>query len=127
MHQAYNKEIQLNLSPLNFYRDFLYSKEAAIGIEKIIRNASGILSINLGSGKNISMKYFVRTYWKIIGGKKNKLKFGKLIKSKNDPKTSKFYLNLKLLKKITSWTPTNNLNKNIKDNIKNFRLMNVKN
>ena len=68
------------------------------------------------------MRYFVKEYWKYIGGEKNKLKFGSLSKLKNDPVPSKFYLSLKLLKKTTGWRPKNDLRQNIKKNIKLFKI-----
>ena len=71
------------------------------------------------------MRYFVKQYWKLIGGENNNLNFGSLSRSRSDSLISKFYLSLKLLKKNTGWYPINNLKKNIKKNIKSFKLLNV--
>ena len=125
IHKAYNEGKELNLSPLNIYRDYLFSEEAATGIEKIIKKVNETLTINLGSGKNIYMRHFVKQYWKLIGGENNNLNFGSLSRSRSDSLISKFYLSLKLLKKNTGWYPRNNLKKNIKKNIKSFKLLNV--
>ena len=64
------------------------------------------------------MKDFIKKYWKIIGGKNDNIVVGKLKNPKNETKPSKFYMKLNLLKKITGWKPPNNVNKNIKTNIK---------
>jgi len=125
IHDAYKKGKELKLTPLNIYRDYIFSEEAAVGIIKIMNKVSKTLTINLGSGKNISMRYFVKKYWKYIGGEKNKLKFGSLSKFKSDPVSSKFYLSIKLLKKTTGWRPKNDLRQNIKKNIKLFKIFHV--
>ena len=127
IHDAYKNGKELKLTPLNAYRDYMFSEEAAVGIIKIMNKVKKTLTINLGSGKNISMRYFVKEYWKYIGGEKNKLKFGSLSKLKNDPVPSKFYLSLKLLKKTTGWRPKNDLRQNIKKNIKLFKIFHAQN
>ena len=124
LHKAYQKKEVLNISSLKFYRDYLFSEEAAIAIVKIMRKVKKTMTINVGSGKNIYMRNFVKLYWKLLGGKVNKIKFGKLKKSKSDPKASKSRLNLNLLKKTVGWLPKNKLKGNIKKNIKYFKVAN---
>ena len=70
LHSASNKKIDLKVSSLNFYRDYLHSSEAAIGIKKILEKCHKSIIINLGSGKKILMKNFVKTYWKLLKSKK---------------------------------------------------------
>ncbi|MAJ22723.1 MAG: hypothetical protein CBC24_02495 [Candidatus Pelagibacter sp. TMED64] len=118
LHDSYYKKTKFKVSPLNFYRDYMFSEEAAEGIIKIIKKNTKSLVINLGSGKYIYMKDFIKKYWKIIGGKNDNIVVGKLKNPKNETKPSKFYMKLNLLKKITGWKPPNNVNKNIKTNIK---------
>ncbi len=116
IHDAYKNKKILKVSSLDFYRDYLYSDEAALGIYKIYLKAKKSLIINLGSGSYIYMRDFVILYWKIIGGDKNKLIMENVAKS-SISKKERYNLNIKLLKRITKWKPKNSIVNSIKKNI----------
>ena len=117
MHEAQKKKRDLNVSALDFYRDYLHSYDATLGIKKILEKCNETKIINLGSGKKVYMKKFIQTYWNIINKSNKNLIFKKNYK-KSDYKG--FYLSNSLLKKITSWKPKSELY-GIKKNVKLFK------
>ena len=78
----------------------MHSSEASKGIQKVFENCNKSLIINVGSGKKILMRDFVKLYWLILGG-------GKPILFKDDKLNNAidkgYYLDISLLKKITKW------------------------
>ena len=48
----------------------MHSSEASKGIQKVFENCNKSLIINVGSGKKILMRDFVKLYWLILGGGK---------------------------------------------------------
>ena len=94
----------------------MHSDDAALGIKKILEKCDNSNVINLGSGKILYMRKFVRIYWKIINKlKKNKINFQKILKK---TKNKGYYLDISKLKKITGWKPKSILINDIKKNIK---------
>tara|TARA_B100000787_G_scaffold60252_1_gene43976 strand:- start:3814 stop:4704 length:891 start_codon:yes stop_codon:yes gene_type:complete len=115
IHEAQRRNKDLNVGALDFYRDYMHSDDAALGVKKILEYCDSTSIVNLGSGKILHMRKFVKTYWDIINKSNKKIIFQKIIKKTTN---KGFYLNLSLLKKITGWTPKNALSKGIKRNIR---------
>ena len=120
IHDSYKNKKDLKVSSLDFYRDYLYSDEAALGIFKIYLKVKKSIIINLGSGTHIYMRDFIILYWKKIGGDKNKL-IMENVSNQSTSKKERFKLNITLLKKITNWKPKNSIVNNIKKNIEYHR------
>jgi len=120
IHEASKKNKDINVGAMDFYRDYMHSDDAALGIKKILENCNNTNIINLGSGKILYMRKFVKIYWKTINKlKKNKINFKKILK-----KTSNkgYYLDISKLKEITGWKPKTILISDIKKNIKNLNI-----
>ena len=96
----------------------MYSYDAAIGIEKVINKVKKTIILNLGSGKRVYMRNFVKTYWKILGQSEKKINFLKIERKSTN---KGFYLDISLLKKNIGWKPQKSLVNNIKNNIKLFK------
>ena len=78
-----------------------------------ITNKRAIKIISSKKLKEINFLWYIKNDNIIVDKLKNR---------KNETKPSKFYMKLNLLKKITGWKPQNNVNKNIKTNIKLSKL-----
>ena len=115
IHEAQRKNKDLNVGALDFYRDYMHSDDAALGVKKILENCESTNIINLGSGKIVHMRKFVKNYWDIINKRNKNVIFQKIIKKTTN---KGYYLNLSLLKKITGWIPKNTLSSGIKKNIR---------
>lgn len=116
IHSAWKKNKDLNVGALDFYRDYMHSDDAALGIKKILERCDDTNVINLGSGKILYMRKFVNVYWNVINkNKKNKINFQKILKKTNN---KGYYLDNSKLKKITGWKPKSILSSDIKKNIK---------
>lgn len=112
---------EISLSPCEHYRDYIYVNEAAEGICKIAQtNKSGI--INLGSGKVVLLKEFVKLFWKELGADSQKLLFGSHQLPELEQSQPKSYADLTILKNRTSWVPTISLQNGIEQTVKHLRV-----
>ena len=96
-------------------RDFIDVKQVIDAFIKVLisKQTNGEI-INIGSGKPIKIRYLITYICKLIG--KGKPQFGRIKKRKDEKNL--FYPNIKKAKKLINWTPKNNFNKAIFDQIK---------
>ena len=59
----------------------MHSDDAALGVKKILENCERTNIINLGSGKIVHMRKFVKNYWDIINKRKKNVIFQNHLKS----------------------------------------------
>ena len=106
----------MDLSPCEHYRDYIYIEDVAQGLEKICNvNKSGI--INLGAGEVIQLKDFVLRFWEMLDSDPKKLNFGSHEVPESEQSQPKSYANLKRLKDLTGWTPQTSIESGIEKTI----------
>jgi UDP-glucose 4-epimerase len=115
------KGVKMSLSPCEHYRDYIHVSEASEAISRIAKvDQSGI--INLGSGKIILLKEFVKLFWKELGAHSEKLMFGSHDVPKLEQSQPKSYADLSILKKRINWTPSLPIEDGIKKTVQHLRL-----
>ena len=119
MHASNKKNKNVDVSSLKFYRDYLHVDTVAKYISKLLLNCNNSSVVNVGSGKKLLMRNFVKLYWKILNKNKNEIKFSKDINLKINPG---FFMDISKLKSITKSKLKRNLLKEIKTNIKQFKI-----
>ncbi|MDC1023093.1 NAD(P)-dependent oxidoreductase, partial [Alphaproteobacteria bacterium] len=124
INQLFQKSItggEMSLSPCEHYRDYIHVTDAAMGISRIVEeNKSGI--INLGSGKVILLKDFVKLFWKELSANSEKLIFGSHDVPKLEQSQPKSFADLTILKNRTNWTPPCTIEDGIKKTVEKLRL-----
>jgi nucleoside-diphosphate-sugar epimerase len=122
INQLYQNAIndkEMDLSPCEHYRDYIHISEAIEGLIRIAQvDQSGI--INLGSGKVILLKNFVKLFWKELGADAKKLNFGSHEVPKLEQSQPKSYADLSILKSRTNWMPSINIENGIKKTVKDL-------
>ena len=99
-----DKKLKLILGDINIYRDWGWTPEYVKAMWLMLQQKKAI-DLIIGSGKKNSLREFVYEVFKLLGLKKNRLKYNnKNLKRKNDIKSYK--ANINLLKKTLSWEPT---------------------
>ncbi len=119
MHASDKKNKNVEVSSLKFYRDYLHVDTVAKYISKLLLNCNNSSVVNVGSGKKLLMRNFVKLYWKILNKNKNEIKFSKDINLKINPG---FFMDISKLKSITRSKLKRTLLKEIKTNIKQFKI-----
>jgi len=113
LFEAYRKSTSLDLTSCNSYRDYIYVDDVVHLFKLIIlHNPKDKGIYNVGSGKCITVKYFVNTIWKTLNADPNKLKFNALEDRKEHPQPPSYYDNVKL-KLNFKWVPTRTLSQGI--------------
>ncbi|MDA1095654.1 MAG: NAD(P)-dependent oxidoreductase [Chloroflexi bacterium] len=110
----------LDLSPCEHYRDYIYVGDVAEGIERISRVDRSAI-VNLGGGKVIQLKEFIRLFWTHLGSDPDLLRFGAHTKPAHEPPQPHCYLDLARLKSLTHWTPTWSIQDGIADTVAQLR------
>ena len=119
MHASNKKNKNVEVSALKFYRDYLHVGTVAKYIFKLLLNCNKSCIVNVGSGKQVLMRNFVKLYWKILNKKKNEIKF---LKDANLEIKPGFFMDISKLKRITSVKLKRSLLTEIKTNIKQFKI-----
>jgi len=119
LFDAFQEKTPAKLGPCEHYRDYIYVKDVAEGIVRLIKIDTSC-TINLGSGSFIMVKDFVKKFWEEIGGEMKSLKFGIRQMSDDEPEQPKSYADLTRLKKFTRWNPNYSLEEGIQETIKNY-------
>ena len=116
LYKSYLEKSTMNLSPCEYYRDYIYISDVIQGI-KLISNINESAIVNLGSGRVIQLKDFVSLFWKLLGGRPEHLNFGAHPKPEHEPEQPYSYANLDVLKRPTNWTPSLSLEEGIKETV----------
>ena len=112
---------KMSLSPCVHYRDYLHIAEAAEGIRKIAGvNQPG--TINLGSGKVIQLREFVKLLWNELGADPDLLVFGSHDVPTSEQSQPRSFADLSTLKNRTQWSPSLSIGEGIKKMVERFRL-----
>lgn len=119
INQLFKSSLQggdMNLSPCEHFRDYIYVSEAAEGIIRISNvNQSGI--VNLGSGSVILLKEFVKLFWNELRADPECLIFGSHDVSLLEQSQPKSYADLTALKNMTNWAPSLSIEDGIKNTV----------
>jgi nucleoside-diphosphate-sugar epimerase len=109
--KAFKKKNTLKMTKCLGYRDYVYVEDVAKGIVKIALAKKKIETgiYNLGSGKCVTIKKFIKTFCKMIKFKNKFLKFGE-IPEKKEQKQFKSYMICKKIKKNLNWSPNSRIN-----------------
>ena len=110
----------ISLSPCEHYRDYIYVGDVAEGITRISQ-VQGSNTVNLGSGKVIQLKEFIRQFWSQLGSDPKLLEFGAHTKPTHEPPQPHCYLDLEKLKSLTDWTPTWSVQDGIAETVAQLR------
>lgn len=113
---AYNQDRETILSSCQHYRDLIHVSDVVEGITRLI-SISKSSRVNLGSGKFIRVRNYVKIFWNEIGGDFDKLKFGSHNISKSEPDQYKSYADLATIMKLTGWQPNSLLEERIHDTV----------
>lgn len=107
---AFKKKKTLKMTKCMSYRDYVYVDDVAKGIVKIalIKKKIETGIYNLGSGKCITIKNFVKIFCQIIKFNNKFLKFG-VIQEKKEQKQLKNYLVCNKFRKNFNWSPCSNI------------------
>ncbi len=116
LYWAKKKNLEISLGHCEHYRDYIHVSDALTGI-KLLCNVKESTTVNLGSGKAIKLKEFVKLFWKILDGNPEKLHFGKKKPKKEQPQPNCF-ANLDKLEKITGWKPSIDLEEGIRNTVR---------
>ena len=110
----------LDLSPCEHYRDYIYVGDVAEGIARISRVHRSAI-VNLGGGKVIQLKEFIRRFWSHLGSDPEMLRFGSHTKPAHEPPQPHCYLDLARLKSLTNWTPMWSIEDGIAETVAQLR------
>ena len=92
------------LGPCQHYRDYIYVQDVVAGIIRLMK-VNKSLTVNLGSGSFIKVMEYVKMFWKQLGGESNRLKFGSIPMSIDEPEQPKSWADLSLLVETIGWKP----------------------
>ncbi len=120
LYQSYCKNIGIDLSPCEHYRDYIHVSDVTEGLRRIC-DVEGSTIVNLGSGTAVKVKDFVLLFWKLLGGDAKKLNFGARNLRDNEPEQPKSYADLAHLKSLTNWVPKLSLEAGIKVTMQELR------
>ena len=113
LFQSYLDNKPISLSPLEQFRDCIHVSEAAEGIKRICSVDQSAV-INLGSGRVIQMKEFVKILWRQLGASPELLLFGSHEKPLHEQNQSYVIANLTKLQSLTNWVPSLSIEDGIK-------------
>lgn len=113
LYRSFVANLPIDLSPCEQYRDYIYVADAAEGIGRLSQ-ASESAIVNLGGGKVIQLKEFVKAFWSQLGGPPDALRFGAHAKPGQEPPQPRCYLDLANLKRLTQWEPSQSVEDGIR-------------
>jgi UDP-glucose 4-epimerase len=120
LFQSYLDQKPIGLSPCDQFRDYIYVSDAAEGILRICNaDYSGI--INLGSGRVIQLREFVKLIWSELGGAPGLLEFGSHDRPVNEQSQPVAYADLTTLKDLTNWSPSFSIEQGVKETVAELR------
>jgi nucleoside-diphosphate-sugar epimerase len=112
LHEAFQAGREVQLGPGEHYRDFIHVSDVAQGIRRLLPVETST-TVNIGSGKVIQVKEYVKMFWAQFGGDPATLKFGARPMRANEPEQPQSYADLVRLKQLTGWTPSLTLEQGI--------------
>lgn len=122
LHKILQKNNKIKLTKGNQKRDFIFINDVVTAIDKIIKFAlkknKGYSEFQIGTGKSISIKNFVKLLVKICNKKLSILKFGSIPLRKNEPMDIK--ININKLKKL-GWSPQFSLKQGLQETVKFYK------
>ncbi len=117
LYLGFKNNTSISLGPCEHYRDYISISDVVKGI-RLLCDIDKSITVNLGSGKAIKMKDFVRIFWKILGGKPEMLHFGEKTIGKEQSQPNCFASLDKLQKLTRDWKPSDSIEEGIKLTIK---------
>ena len=106
----------MNLSPCEHYRDYIYISDVVKGIQ-LISDLNESTIVNLGSGKAVQLRDFVKRFWQRLGGELSRLNFGAHSRPGHEPVQPYCFSDQHKLKKLTNWTPSVLIDDGIKETV----------
>jgi nucleoside-diphosphate-sugar epimerase len=120
LHEAIEAKREVSLGPCEHYRDFIHVTDVAQGIRRLLA-VENSATVNLGSGRVIQVKEYVKMFWAQFGGDPATLKFGAKPMRANEPEQPKSFADLTRLKQLTGWTPSLTLDQGIARTVADLR------
>lgn len=122
LHKILQKNNKIKLTKGNQKRDFIFINDVVSAIDKIIKfvlkKNKGYSEFQIGTGKSISIKNFVKLLVKICNKKLSILKFGSIPLRKNEPMD--IQININKLKKL-GWSPQFSLKQGLQETVKFYK------
>lgn len=112
LYRGFVAHMPVDLSPCEHYRDYIYVGDAAEGIGRLSETSESAI-VNLGGGKVVQLKEFVRAFWSQLGGPPDALRFGAHGKPGQEPPQPRCYLDLSTLRRLTGWEPARSIEEGI--------------
>jgi nucleoside-diphosphate-sugar epimerase len=125
LHEAIQAGREVSLGPCEHFRDFIHVSDVAQGIRRLLPLEKST-TVNLGSGRVIQVKEYVKMFWAQFGGDPATLKFGARPMRANEPEQPKSYADLTRLKQLTGWTPSLTLEQGIAKTVEDLKSTSTK-
>ncbi len=109
-----------DLGPCEHYRDYIHVRDVAEGIRRV-SDAKESAVVNLGSGRAVQVREFVRMFWQALGHDPAEIRFGANPMRAGEPEQPHAYARLERLRKLTGWTPGIPLEEGIRLTIEEMR------
>ncbi|AJM91275.1 NAD-dependent epimerase/dehydratase family protein [Nitrosopumilus piranensis] len=107
------------VDPGNIFRDCIHISEVIFGI-KLLLEQNHSFTVNLGSGKMISLQHFILEFWSQLNQKKENLIFKSNFGFHDSLRDA--HVDLSLLYKITHWKPSLSLKDGIRMTLQDMSL-----
>ena len=124
LYRSYLEKTTMNLSPCEHYRDYIYISDVVKGIQ-FISDLDESAIVNLGSGRVIQLRDFVRSLWQELGGDPGHLIFGAHQRPGNEPGQPYCFSNPANLNRLTRWTPSISVEEGIGKTVEALKEMGV--
>jgi nucleoside-diphosphate-sugar epimerase len=118
--RCYITDSVVDLRPCEHFREYIYVEDVVNGILQMCQLGHSAI-INLGSGSAIKLKDFVQLFWSRLGGSPDRLNFGALPASWDEPEQPYSFASLETLTRLTNWRPTISIDEGIQMTIKQLR------
>lgn len=112
LFQAYTAGTNIELTPCDQFRDYVYVADAVEGLIQISALDTTNI-VNLGSGTSVRLRHVVEVMWSTLGGDPASLLFGARQRPPGEPDQQACYVSLEKLQRLTRWRPTISLDEGI--------------
>lgn len=120
LYRSYLEKTTMNLSPCEHFRDYIYISDVVKGIQ-LISGLNESDMVNLGGGRVIQLKDFIRLFWQCLGGDPSLLRFGAHERPGHEPGQPSCFSDQGKIRRLTNWAPTVSIEEGIKMTIEELQ------